>query len=470
MGLAVVLILIGVIWFLLDKYLLSYWSRHGFKQFKPTFFIGNMGKFLAAKESTPQIFEDFYYKSKPERFIGMYNFYKPSLLITDPELIHNIMIKDFAHFHDHAIMTDVENDPLSGHLFSLTGQKWRDLRVRLSPAFTSGKLRWMFPVVKDCSDVLVKFVEKTLKNDENILNANEIFRRYSSNVISSVAFGIDNDCINEPNNDFYKFGIKFFEPSFRNLARSFLFQFLPGIMKLFKVKFAPEDVDAFVIKMVKEIVDYRETNNFKRNDFMDMLIQLKDRGYVTADKDIFDDDDEKKNFEDEIEHNSLKKFTFEELAAQAFVFFLAAFETNSGAMTFCLFEIAKNPRIQQKLQDEIDQELANGEMTYETIKNLKYLDCCLLEALRKYAPVAIHMRECTKDYKIPDSDLIIRKGTDIKIPIMAIHRDPEIFENPLEFKPERFINSQTGNADLDSGRSKIFYSPFGDGPRHCIGK
>ena len=291
MGFIIALVLIAIAWYLLDRYFLSYWKRNGFQQLKPAFLFGNSLKLLTQTESIYEIFDEFYYKSKGERFIGMYNLYKPSLLVTDPQMIHDIFIKDFGYFHDHAIEFDTENDPLSGHLFSLTGQKWRDLRVKLSPTFTSGKLRWMFPVMKQSSEVLVNFIKKGLDNNEPVFGFGDLFRRYNANLISSVAFGIDNDCINQPNNDFYTYGLKNFENTARNIIRQFLFQFMPRLMATFRVKFAPQDVDNFFMKIVREIVEYREKNNYKRNDFMDLLIQLKNQGYVSADKDVFEDDE-----------------------------------------------------------------------------------------------------------------------------------------------------------------------------------
>ncbi|CAG9802511.1 unnamed protein product [Chironomus riparius] len=468
MGFIVALVLIAIAWYLLDRYFLSYWKRNGFKQLDATFLFGNSRKLITQSASFYEIFDEFYYKSKGEKFIGTYNLYKPSLLVTDPQMIHDIFIKDFGYFHDHAISFDTENDPLSGFLFSMTGQKWRDLRVRLSKTFTSGKLRWMFPVMKQNSDVLVNYIQKGLDTNEPVFGFSELFRRYNANLISSVAFGIDNDCINNPNNDFYKFGVKNFENNFRNNVKQFLFTFMPRLMSIFKIKFAPEDVNEFFLKIVREIVDYREKNNYNRNDFMDLLIQLKNQGYVPADKDVVDDD-EKETFENETEPKTMQKLTFNELAAQAFVFFLAAFETNSAAMTFCLIELARNPKIQKKLQDELDEVYKTQDITYESLINLKYLECCMLEALRKYPPVPILFRECTKDYKIPNTDLVVRKGTDVKIPIMSLHRDPEIYDNPHDFIPERFLDSATGNSKLDNQKSAIFFSPFGDGPRHCIG-
>lgn len=137
-------------------------------------------------------------------------------------------------------------------------------------------------------------------------------------------------------------------------------------------------------------------------------------------------------------------------------------------MSFCLFELARNPEIQKKVHLELDKALEKAGpdgLTYEMLGELKYLGACIDEALRKYSVVPFLFREARVDYKVADSNLIIPKGTNVVIPIFGFHRDPDIFENPMEFKPERFVNSPNGGGKSEG----IFYAPFGDGPRNCIG-
>lgn len=69
-------------------------------------------------------------------------------------------------------------------------------------------------------------------------------------------------------------------------------------------------------------------------------------------------------------------------------------------------------------------------------------------------------RECTSDYPLPDSKLTIPRGTPILIPIYGIQRDSTNFNDPLDYRPERFLEQST---------SGMAYMPFGEGPRHCIG-
>ncbi|KAG5682993.1 hypothetical protein PVAND_012305 [Polypedilum vanderplanki] len=442
--------------YLINQYFFNYWKKRNFAYAEPSFLIGNLGKMLSMKVSFNEFMADLYKKHKNKKYFGIYFSYRPALVVNDPEIIQQIIIKEFQSFHDRPMPINEENDPIAQNLFFLKGKKWRDLRVKLTPIFTSNKLKAMFPILNDCGNVLIAYIDENLRKRNNVLDFKDLLSRLTTNIISSVAFGVESDCINDRENYFRKIGTSIFTGSIKRAFLNFMTILLPNVMIKLKMKFATKELEDFFLSLVTETIEYREKNNIVRNDFMQLMIQLKNQGYVTADK----DDTKVEN-----ENEQITKLTLDDIVAQTFVFFSAGFETSSSTMAFTLYELCKNQEILRKVQKEIDAKM-NGEkeLTYDMINDMKYLDCCIDETLRKYPLVPI-FRVTTKDFKIPEYDDIVEAGTPIHIPILGLHRDPEIFENPLEYKPERFLDSPNGN-----GKAKgLFYFPFGDGPRSCIG-
>jgi cytochrome P450 family 6 len=86
------------------------------------------------------------------------------------------------------------------------------------------------------------------------------------------------------------------------------------------------------------------------------------------------------------------------------------------------------------------------------------------ETLRKYPPLAILNRVCTKRYEISGTNIILEKGMQVVIPTLGLHYDPQFFPDPEKFDPERF------SEEAKSKRHRYVYLPFGEGPRICIGK
>lgn len=86
------------------------------------------------------------------------------------------------------------------------------------------------------------------------------------------------------------------------------------------------------------------------------------------------------------------------------------------------------------------------------------------ESLRKYPPVPIITRKCTRDYNVVDSDIAIKKGLMILIPVIGIHYDPDYYPDPEKFDPERF------SVENKQSRHQYSFLPFGGGPRICFGK
>lgn len=454
-----IIALIGAVLFLINKYFYSYWSSRNVEFLEPKFLVGNLGSMVTLRKSSTDFMREIYEKFKNHRYIGVYFFYRPALVVNDPELIQDIMIRNFTSFTDRPMPADAaENYPLVGHLFNVRGQKWRDLRVKLSPTFTSGKIKAMFPIINDCGVTLHKYIEKNIDNGTDVFEFRDLLARMTTNIISSVAFGIENDCINDRENVFRKMGNKLFEPSFRNAITGLLAFFAPDLFVKSKIDPFGKEVTEFMYSIVKQTVDYREKNKIERNDFLQLLIKLKNEGYVPVDK---NDSEEAKSY-GHVDEAPRNKITMDEFTANVFLFFVAGFETSSSTASFHLYELCKNPDVQRKAQEEIDRVLkaSGGELTYENIGQMKYIDSCIDETLRKYPIVPFLFRIATQDYIIPDSNVKIEKDTNVFIPVIGMQRDPNIYEDPLKFKPERFLDSANGN-----GRSKgLFYLPFGDGP------
>lgn len=87
----------------------------------------------------------------------------------------------------------------------------------------------------------------------------------------------------------------------------------------------------------------------------------------------------------------------------------------------------------------------------------------LLETLRKHPIISSLLRETNLDYKVPNTNVIIERGSTVLIPIHNIHHDPELYPNPELFDPSRFDPEEV------KSRHPFSYLPFGDGPRNCIG-
>lgn len=232
----------------------------------------------------------------------------------------------------------------------------------------------------------------------------------------------------------------------------------PQFMHFIKMKSVGQEVEDFMLSMVKATLDYRETNNVVRKDFFQLLIQLRNTGAVQLDD----------QWETKIVNDSQKKLTINEMAAQAFVFWIAGFETSSTTMSFCLYELAKNEDVQNRVRKEIDNVLTDhkGEITFEAINEMKLLEMCIDETLRLYPPVFNIIRECTKDWQMPGSNVVIEKGVSVVVPAFAMQRDAKYYPNPDQFIPERFSVENTA----DKSFTEMPYLPFGDGPRVCIGQ
>ncbi|XP_066994046.2 probable cytochrome P450 6a14 [Anabrus simplex] len=452
-----------IYWYLTSTF--NYWKIKGVPYLKPKLVIGNLEDQILVRLSAGEMNQKFYRHFEGHRFGGIFSFRKPVLILRDPELIKQVLVKSFGSFHDRGLPYDEKVSPLSQHLVNLEGTRWRKLRVKLTPTFTSGKIKMMYNLMKECALELRDFLGEQAKKGE-MVEIKEAVAQYTTDVIGTCAFGLQLNSMKDPNSEFRQMGRKVFEPSKLTMIRRMLMNMSIRLARLLNLRSPPKAVSDFFINAVREMVDYREKNNVKRNDFMQLLIQLKNKGRVDDDQTSgnYNESNDIENLQNEKEAEDLV-MDDSLLAAQAFIFFLAGFETSSTTMSFCLYELALNTDVQERLHREIDAVLeeTNGDLTYEAVQKMDYLDRTVSETLRKYPPAHSLGRKCTKSFKIPDTDIVIDEGIRVLIPVLALHRDPKYYPEPDRFDPDRFTEENKAK------RPHFVYLPFGEGPRICIG-
>ena len=386
-------------------------------------------------------------KNKP--FFGIFLFHKPGLMITDPELIKRITVKDFNIFPNRYTSSDT-HDPIGYYtLFAVDNPLWKVLRGKLSPFFTSGNLKSMYYLLDKISSEMVDYVEKRIKvNNEVELEAKALTSLYSIDVVASCAFGVEAHSLENPKGEFSVAGKTVFGTDFFRSFEFSSFFMLPQIMKFFRLKAFSSSVSQFIQTSISHVMDERKKSGNKRNDLIDTFIEIR------------------KN------ENAEEPITMDMLMAQAAAFFSAGFETSSSTQSFALYEISKNKEIQEKLRREISDMLirTEGKVTYDAVMNsteMPYLHQIVHETLRIYPILPVLDRQCVNPdgYSLePFSDFKIPYGMPVYIPYYAIQRDEKYFPDPLKFDPERFSPANIGNI-------KPFTNfPFGVGPRICIGE
>lgn len=232
-------------------------------------------------------------------------------------------------------------------------------------------MKMMFQTFISCTGELVNIL-KDYTRIEDPVEMKEVFSRFATDIIGSCAFGLDCNSLKNPNSEFRQFGKKIFESSskLKNRFRDVLVLALPNrISEALGIKQVDEEVEEFFMRVVKNTVSYREKNRINRNDFMQLLLHLKNDGKV---------DDE---IDENLKENGRKaqpdqKMTINELASQCFLFFIAGYETSATTMTFALLELALNQDIQENLRNEIDTVLNkyDGNICYEAVMEMSYLD------------------------------------------------------------------------------------------------
>ncbi|XP_069133683.1 cytochrome P450 3A8-like isoform X1 [Argopecten irradians] len=390
---------------------------------------------------------------------GFYGGLSPQTLeVGDKEMLRKILVKDFANFTDRIVFKGFNGDADMG-LPNLSGDHWKHVRSKITPAFSTGKLRKMATLVDHSSDTLLTSLRRNLKKGSGTVELMEIYGAYTMDVICSTAFGIQIDSQSNPNDEFVvnarKFLIlKLFSPLILILI------FLPKLhflAPLFGFSFLDKDIQLFFRKITSKLLSERVVGSKDRVDFLQLM---KNAQHESEDSDAENDEEQDENNSVKTSATSSwtrKGITFDEILGNAEVFFFAGYETTTITLSMASYYLALYPEYQDKLRQEITDKVGSSDLSYDNVREVEYLEMIINETLRISPPATRTDRVCINDTVI--NGVQIPAGMNISVPIYGIHHDPDNWEDPDKFIPERFAKSY----------DPMTFLPFGYGPRICIG-
>lgn len=289
-----IIVLLSVL-YLFIKWQYLYWQRNKIPFVKPKFPLGSLA-LPTDSENIPQQLAKLYLNNKSDSpILGVFSFIHPLPMVMDLELIRSILIKDFPCFQSRGAYFN-KNDPLSVNLVTLEYDQWKPLRSKVTTTFTSSRMKFMFPTIVAVGNELVACLSETTKTNCEI-EIRDVLARFTTDVIGTCAFGIQCNSLKDPNAQFRVMSKKKFdEPKLNFLQNAFVMTY-PKLARFLDMREHHKDVTAFFTDIVHETIQYREQNEVHRNDFLDLLIQLKNS------------------------HHGSDGLTIDEITAQAFVFF-----------------------------------------------------------------------------------------------------------------------------------------------------
>lgn len=292
--------IIGVTLFIDFKIKFNFWKTKNVPFMEPIFPLGNITDIMRSEVHFGYLIKNIYNQMKRHGdYCGIFFSRNPVLLVLSPEFAKTVLVRDFNYFVDRGVYSNESIDPLGANMFFLEGQRWRNLRAKLTPTFTSGKLKQMFHIIFDVGEKFVRHLDPLAETSQDI-EVYDLFARYTTDCISSCAFGFDANSLENPQTEFVKMGRKVLHfPKLKALKIFFAMGFREKA-KVLGIRFNDLDVEKFFLKVVRETIDFRKKTGYKRKDFMQLLMNL-----MKENEDDFD------------------KLTFHEIAAQAFAFYFA---------------------------------------------------------------------------------------------------------------------------------------------------
>jgi cytochrome P450 len=355
------------------------------------------------------------------RLFAIYAGETTTYVITDPELVHEILVERAAEFHKAELVRHATRPLIGNGLFINEGDSWKRQRKLAQPAFHHQRIAaYGTTVTAEAARVMT-----TWRDGETRDLAQEMMA-LTLRVVNKTLFNVEVSEQIEHIGALMHTVLEAANDRINNYES--LWERLFGQQKA-KETAALADLDRLIRGIIAEHRTQGDTG-----DLLSMLLAARDEnGEPMSEQQVRD---------------------------EVMTLFIAGHETTANTLVWTFYLLAENPDVEAKLRAELAT-LQSQTPTVADLRQLPYSEQVIKESMRLYPPAGGVMRQPLHDIEL--GGYAIPKGSNVAVSTYAMHRDPALFPDPLRFDPERFSPENEGHIP------KYAYLPFGAGPRICIG-
>ena len=353
----------------------------------------------------------------------------PAVLLFRPEHVRYVLVEHPRDFTNRGVLQRDSNGNNGGFasegLLTIDGEKHRQQRHAVQPAFHKKR-------IEGYAGIMEQYTQELLKtwHPGDRVDMSRAMQELTLRVVSKCLFSIDLSSQLGPLSDAFDGVIGSSTSMVEDLLNIRIDNPITGYGRRMA---AMRQLDMLIYTLIAQ----RRDDNRNYDDVLSMLMSAEsgeEPGTTLTGKQIHD---------------------------HILTFLAAGHETTAITLVWTFYLLSQYPQVRARLQDEIRNILAEGELTLDELAKIPYLDWVLNESMRLYPPAWLQMRFVAKETELDGVRLPV--GTLIILSQWVIHRLPEIWADPEVFRPERW--DPENKQQLPAGA----YFPFGGGPRTCIG-
>lgn len=349
--------------------------------------------------------------------------YKPFVLLSHPDYIEEVLVTRNKQFAKHFVL-DLLKPTLGNGLLNSGGEHWLRQRRLMQPAFQPKRIQTYAGIMTDHTLRLAQVWEQ---GGDREVNADMM--NLALGIVAESLLGLDMTRESQRVGQAMEVLMEDFSYRFESLFSLPLW--LPSPWNR-KVKRMIGELDQLIFGLIAQ----RRHRPGAQNDLLTRLLQARDE-------------------------ETGQGMTDRQLRDELMTLFLAGHETTANSLTWTWYLLSQYPAVAEKLREELRDVLRGQPPTAADVPRLKYLEQVLLESMRIYPPVYAYGRKPVETVEIGGEK--IAAETSVIMSQWVVHRDPRFFDDPADFRPERWTEA------FQHQLPRYAYFPFSGGPRVCIG-